>query len=215
MYSPALGRFLQTDPVGTADDLNLYAYVGNNPVNYTDPTGEWAVKAAMGALNAGIGFSVSWATGERNPYTLAVNAGVDFAVGFVAGPVAGSAAKVGVQLAARTGQNTASTAAKLQTGSLFALGATGEVTKGALNPSSASTAQTATGSVLAGIASAAPGIGKVISAAGKISGGGAKVLAGVENTYSGAATGLASSMFTSGIGDTQTSSRISSGSGFK
>ncbi|MFM0079923.1 RHS repeat-associated core domain-containing protein [Paraburkholderia sediminicola] len=47
MYSPALGRFLQTDPVGTADDLNLYAYVGNNPVNYTDPTGEWAVMRAM------------------------------------------------------------------------------------------------------------------------------------------------------------------------
>ena len=39
MYSPALGRFLQTDPVGTADDLNLYAYVKNNPVNLTDPTG--------------------------------------------------------------------------------------------------------------------------------------------------------------------------------
>ena len=38
MYSPQLGRFLQTDPVGSADDLNLYAYVGNNPVNYTDPT---------------------------------------------------------------------------------------------------------------------------------------------------------------------------------
>jgi uncharacterized protein RhaS with RHS repeats len=38
-YAPQLGRFLQTDPVGTADDLNLYAYVGNSPVNFTDPTG--------------------------------------------------------------------------------------------------------------------------------------------------------------------------------
>jgi uncharacterized protein RhaS with RHS repeats len=39
MYSPALGRFLQTDPVGTADDLNLYAYVKNNPINFSDPSG--------------------------------------------------------------------------------------------------------------------------------------------------------------------------------
>ncbi|MFC0399144.1 RHS repeat-associated core domain-containing protein [Paraburkholderia rhizosphaerae] len=39
MYSPTLGRFLQTDPVGYSDDLNWYAYVGNNPVNFSDPTG--------------------------------------------------------------------------------------------------------------------------------------------------------------------------------
>ncbi|CAG4902157.1 RHS repeat-associated core domain-containing protein [Paraburkholderia gardini] len=42
MYSPTLGRFLQTDPVGYADDLNWYAYVGNDPVNLTDPTGMMA-----------------------------------------------------------------------------------------------------------------------------------------------------------------------------
>jgi len=40
MYLPKLGRFLQVDPVGySAGDMNLYRYVGNNPVNATDPLG--------------------------------------------------------------------------------------------------------------------------------------------------------------------------------
>jgi len=38
-YDPKWGRFLQTDPIGSKDDLDLYAYVKDDPVNGSDPTG--------------------------------------------------------------------------------------------------------------------------------------------------------------------------------
>ncbi len=50
MYSPAVGRFLQMDPLGYVDGLNLYAYVGNNPVNWLDPKG---LRMYIGGPNPG------------------------------------------------------------------------------------------------------------------------------------------------------------------
>jgi RHS repeat-associated protein len=39
MYSPTLGRFLQTDLMGYQYGMNWYGYVGGDPVNFVDPSG--------------------------------------------------------------------------------------------------------------------------------------------------------------------------------
>jgi RHS repeat-associated protein len=45
-YDPTLGRFTQTDPQTHPDDVNQaspYPYAGNDPINYTDPTGTFSL----------------------------------------------------------------------------------------------------------------------------------------------------------------------------
>jgi RHS repeat-associated protein len=61
-YSPALQRFISEDPIRFAGgDVNLYAYVRNDPMNYTDPSGldreqgwgEWIVEGVGELVDAG------------------------------------------------------------------------------------------------------------------------------------------------------------------
>jgi RHS repeat-associated protein len=63
-YDPALGRFLQPDPIvpepGNPQALNRYAYVYNNPLRYTDPSGHAPVILVMMGIGAVSGALINY-----------------------------------------------------------------------------------------------------------------------------------------------------------
>lgn len=106
MYDPALGRFLSPDPYVQMPDFsqnfNRYSYCLNNPLIYTDPTGEvFGVDDVIFSAIIGAMINVATQTMSGNMHSFGdfwLSAGVGFlsgAAGGAAGQLVGGAINVG------------------------------------------------------------------------------------------------------------------------
>jgi RHS repeat-associated protein len=96
-YDPSVGRWTQQDPVaGSIDDpgsLNRYVYVGDDPVNFTDPAGLLRLNvSALGCAILCAGVSVSIGGGPTR-VTVSGGAGPAIGAGAAAGPQSGRASR--------------------------------------------------------------------------------------------------------------------------
>jgi RHS repeat-associated protein len=98
IYSPTLGRFVQTDPLGYEDGVNWYNYVSSDPINSTDPSGlrgdgtttentdSWSLMARLGGaewdhdygniIAGGHNFTFGWVNMAGDGLALRANASV-------------------------------------------------------------------------------------------------------------------------------------------
>ncbi len=64
-YDAETGRWTAKDPIGfDGGDANVYAYVGNDPINWVDPRGLWSI-SAEGYIGFGGGITVGSNSGNN------------------------------------------------------------------------------------------------------------------------------------------------------
>ncbi len=163
LYDPETGRFLQPDPVHTEragfDNWDRYQYANNNPVNFTDPTGEswlssrfkgnWAQRMTFVSSKrwASFGRGLGTALGVMAAFPIAATG---LAVGggaLGAGAFAASTASAGVALAGAGALG----AAGIGSAAMGVIGATGlAVTGAALGAGAFGASMASAGVALAG-----------------------------------------------------------------
>jgi RHS repeat-associated protein len=179
VYDPQTGRWLSKDPIEEEGGMNLYGYVGGDPVSYTDPEGlcPWcAVGFAMGVW-ANIGIQLwnnggDW--GALDPWQVALSG--------LAGAASGGLGTISGRLALR-GSLSVGGAISVNTAGGAAIGAGQQVAHNAINGHCLSD----------GVANSAAwgglwgGIGTIV---GTAVGGGANLSSIGQRPISGAFTGV-------------------------
>tara|TARA_R110000868_G_scaffold43628_1_gene146307 strand:- start:799 stop:5604 length:4806 start_codon:yes stop_codon:yes gene_type:complete len=94
-YDPEIGRYIQSDRLGLFDGPNTYGYAHQNPIMYTDPTGEFVPQILGFAFGAGLEYFT-------NPCATASDILLSGALGALGG---GFGAKIGLKFAGNKGLN--------------------------------------------------------------------------------------------------------------